>query len=58
MMCCSCGTCAFLTLFFASVVLATVVICYYEGANIQNFLRDLFDSVNSNYYDEYPDYQS
>lgn len=45
-MCCSCGTCAFLVLFFSSIVLTTVVICYYEGANLQNFLREIIDQIN------------
>ncbi|KAH7637276.1 hypothetical protein DERF_009630 [Dermatophagoides farinae] len=40
-MCCSCSTCTFLTLFISSVILTTVVICYYEGARMQTFLRDM-----------------
>lgn len=54
---CSCGTCAFLTLFFASVLFTTVVICYYDGANLQTFLRDLFDSLYEYTVEEFAEYE-
>lgn len=44
-MCCSCSTCACCTVFFASLILATVIINYNWGEYLQQYFRELIDNL-------------
>ena len=67
-MCCSCGTFFAILLFLSAVTFTTVLICYYEGAELQQFLREVVAEANDHHAgaeiglggngnDDYPDYK-